>query len=81
MDVTNLKTALSEGVVKVSFTKVDGERRDMTCSLSSALLPQPKIDSESKKRHNDDVLAVFDTEKQAWRSFRIDSVIEWSYVK
>lgn len=75
-----LKTALSEGIVKVLFVKKDGTERTMLCTLKADLLPQEEVQesTEPKKTPNPDVMRVWDTEKAAWRSFRVDSVIGFS---
>ena len=69
-----LKDNLSRNVMKIEFTKADGTIREMLCTLDPKRLPESPI-KESKKKENPDVLAVFDLEKNAWRSFRLDSVI------
>jgi hypothetical protein len=74
-----LKERLKNGTVLVSFTKKDGERRDMLCTLQEAQLPErPQTDAEktSTRPASTTSLSVFDTEKQAWRSFRWDSIVE-----
>ena len=66
---------LSDGVVAVKFTKKDGTDRSMICTLSSKVIPNeyaPK--GEDKREKSSDALAVFDLEKEGWRSFRWDSV-------
>lgn len=78
MNRDELVNALKNGVVEVNFTKVNGENRIMKSTLKSEYLP-PQIDLEEaiSKKKNDEVLAVWDTEVAGWRSFRIDSIIEW----
>lgn len=78
MNRDDLVNALKNGVVEVNFTKVNGENRIMKSTLKSENLP-PQIDIEEaiSKKKNDEVLAVWDTEAAGWRSFRIDSIIEW----
>lgn len=71
---------LHEDVCEVKFTKTNGEERSMWCTLKTELLPPPpevKEDVEEKKprKKNDEVISVWDLEKEAWRSFRIDSLI------
>ena len=72
-----LKDLLHKGVVKVQFIKKDGSTRDMQCTLKPELLPAQTDLEESvqKKTPNPDVLAVYDVEKEGWRSFRFDSII------
>ena len=75
-----LKNALQKGVVKVKFIKKDGTERNMLCTLNPDLLPA-QVDLEEsvqKKTPNPDVLAVYDVEKDGWRSFRYDSIIGFS---
>jgi hypothetical protein len=72
-----LKTALRNGVVEVLFLKKDGTERRLICTLKADLLPAQTDLEEAvqKKTPNPDVLAVWDTENQGWRSFRWDSII------
>ena len=73
-----LVEALKSQHVKVTFEKVDGTIREMNCTLMASQLPE-QIDVEeyiSEKRSNPEVLAVWDTDKNDWRSFRIDKIKE-----
>lgn len=72
-----LLESLKVGVVKVSFTKVNGERRDMACTLCEDLLPETKSVTESKKKKNPDVQSVYDVDAKGWRSWRWENVIEF----
>ncbi len=67
-----LVKSLQKNVMSVVFTKVNGEERTMNCTLSEYILPETT--SESTKKENLDVLAVWDIDKDAWRSFRLDSI-------
>lgn len=73
---STLYTALHNGSVRLSFKKKDGETREMLCTLKAELLPTKEDESKEKKK-NPDVLAVWDLEKEGWRSFRCDSLIAW----
>lgn len=71
-----LKDQLRSGVTTITFTKVDGTERVMKATLDRSLLPE-QMDVEeyiSEKRQNEDVLAVWDVEKEGWRSFRLENV-------
>jgi hypothetical protein len=73
---------LKEKVVTVKFKKKDDSVRKMVCSLSNDYLPeaeikQPLEEKNKTKKQNPDILPVWDLEKQAWRSFRFDSVVEY----
>ena len=72
----SIKDALYTGKTVISFTKANGEQREMLCTLRPDLIPEQPV-SENEKRtrkENPDVQAVWDLEKEAWRSFRFDSV-------
>lgn len=62
--------------VTVFFEKTDGTVREMKCTLKpDSLVPYEKKTDQSKTP-NPDVCAVFDLDKQQWRSFRYDSIKE-----
>lgn len=67
-----LVETLQNNVCRVTFTKVNGEIREMPCTLKREVVPV--VESKGVKKPNDSVLSVWCTDKQAWRSFRIDSV-------
>jgi len=70
-----LKSVLRDSEVTIKFEKNDGTERIMKCTLKSDLLPEVK-QSENKKVRNvsNESLAVYDVEKNGWRSFRWDSI-------
>lgn len=80
MNRNELKTALEKNLMEVTFTKVNGEQRVMTCTLHPTMLPPAtKDDAMSQKRIrelNEEVLSVWDTNANGWRSFRIANVTE-----
>lgn len=61
-------------VCSVTFTKVNGETRTMPCTLDPKWLPT-KTGTESHKKFNPNILSVWCTDKQQWRSFRLDNVL------
>ena len=66
---------LETEIVEIEFTKKDGTDRVMKCTLQEDYLPE--VDGVivfEKDRWKKDSLAVFDLEKDGWRSFRWDSV-------
>ena len=73
----NLKELLKSNVVEVVFWKANGEKRTMNCTLQSTFLPE-EVETEKTRKQNDEVLSVWDTEVNGWRSFRFDSVISYS---
>lgn len=75
-DVEQIKEMLHAGPCMVQFTKVDGTKRYMKCTLSEALVPPSDPTKVKTKKHNPDVLPVWDLEKEDWRSFRYDTLLE-----
>ena len=69
-----LITKLTEGKLNVTFTKKNGEERTMFCTLMSEFLPETKETKKTDQKVNEEVLAVWDLDKDAWRSFRLDSI-------
>lgn len=72
-----LRDMLRESVCEVTFTKINGDLRTMPCTLKPDMLPpQVVVESEEKKERkvSDTSLAVFVTDINEWRSFRIDSI-------
>lgn len=76
-----LKKLLKDTVVTVNFKKKDNTKRKMICTLNEEYLPEvQEIDSDTPKRtktESPEAIAVWDLEKQSWRSFRIDSIIDF----
>lgn len=66
---------LHEGETTVTFTKVDGSERVMRCTLNEAMLPPAEpTESTAERKVNPNVVAVWDLDKEGWRSFKVDSV-------
>ena len=69
---------LQENVVEVTFTKLDGEKRVMPCTLIPEYLPPAKKDepiTQKKVREiSDKVVVAWATESKGFRSFRYDRV-------
>lgn len=69
-----LKQKLTEGIVTVTFTKVDGNERIMPCTLNVDLIPSDYLPKSVEYHRSEDVCAVWATDVNGWRSFRWDSV-------
>ena len=73
---------LKERVCRVIFKKVNGEERDMTCTLMADVLPDAKKDeplTQKKVRAiNEEVIVAFDQEKSEYRSFSVANVISFT---
>lgn len=77
-----IKEKLRENILSVVFVKKDGTERKMKCTLRGDMIPAPRETTESaqKRTRSEENLAVWDLEKEAWRSFRYDSIIGFSEV-
>jgi len=75
-----LVEGLKKNVMRVTFTKVNGEERVMRCTLHNSILPEQVI-SGIKKKENKDVLSVWDLDNSGWRSFRLDSIKEMKVIE
>jgi len=73
---TNLINMLHSGIVNVKFTKTDGSERVMKCTLVESIVKPYEKKTEKEKATNDNTISVWDVEKDSWRSFRLDSVLE-----
>jgi WYL_2, Sm-like SH3 beta-barrel fold len=73
---TNMMNMLQSGIVNVKFTKVDGTERVMKCTLAEGIVKPHVKTTDREKKVNDDIVSVWDVDKDAWRSFRLDSVLE-----
>ena len=70
-----IKGLLQEREVIVDFVKADGEFRSMKCTLNESLGAKYIVNENSEKpakKSNPDVCVVWDTNQNAWRSFRWD---------
>lgn len=74
-----LKNLLREQILTIEFVKKDGTVRKMLCTLDADKIPSEKMPKNSGKAQSDDVLAVFDIEKQDWRSFRYESIKNFQF--
>ena len=67
---------LKSGFAIVAFDKKNGQQRVMRCTLDPQYLPEMTEASKAKKAKpvNDEVVSVWDMDKNGWRSFRLDSI-------
>jgi CMP-N-acetylneuraminic acid synthetase len=78
---------LRRGICRVVFEKVNNELREMYCTLDTTIIPKTtkEITEEAldtpKRRSNDNVVAVYDVQNEAWRSFRVNTVILFNSIK
>jgi len=74
----DLKMQLEQNVLVVDFTKLNGDKRVMTCTLREDMKPPAtKTDTMSQKKVreiSDAVVSVWDVNAKGWRSFRYDRI-------
>lgn len=74
----DLVEMLNKEIVEITFTKLDGDERVMTCTLQESFLPKPNKEdqlSQTKVRNIEEkTVVVWDIKAQGWRSFRYDRV-------
>ncbi len=73
---SNIKYMLTTDIVNVKFKKADGSERLMKCTLLEGWVKEYEKKSEKTRPVSEDTLSVWDVEKNGWRSFRYDSIIE-----
>jgi len=64
---------LQEDIYTVTFLKLDGDERVMTCTKSFDIIPEehkPKTEKQPKQG----TVTVWDVNAKGWRSFRYDRV-------
>ena len=76
-DKEEILKSLREGVCEVTFTKVNGERRVMPCTLREDLLPASTKETTFRvlKDRETDVISVWCTDANGWRSFKLGNFI------
>jgi hypothetical protein len=72
---SDLIKKLLENIVTVEFTKVNGDYRKMECTLQQSYLPESDKINKDESRSS---LSVWDINANGWRSFRWDSLKEYS---
>ena len=75
-----LERKLKTQIMEVSFTKINGDKRVMECTLSPIVLPQATkkdpLTQEKIRKINEEVLSVWDTKAEGFRSFRMANITE-----
>lgn len=83
------KEALKEGLrtsfANITFLKLDGTVREMLCTLMPEILTEYFGNMEIKEEHEDretadNVLPVWDLEKNGWRTVRLDRIQSISFL-
>ena len=82
MNKDDLNSKLQSGLVQIKLTKVNGEERTMVCTLNDDIVPpatkEEPLTQKKVRAINEEVQVVYDVEKDGWRSFRWDSLVEYN---
>lgn len=75
----SLSALLRHDICEVTFTKADGSNRYMIGTLKPEFLPDNECDAalSPTAEENPNIVVLWDMEKDAWRSFRIDRLISF----
>ena len=73
---SNILNMLRSGIVNIKFIKVDGTERLMKCTLAEGIVKPHEKTTDREKKVNENICSVWDIEKDAWRSFRYDSILQ-----
>jgi hypothetical protein len=75
---TDLEKMLEQNVLVVDFTKLNGDKRVMTCTLREDMKPpatkKDPMSQEKVRKVSDAVVSVWDVNAKGWRSFRYERV-------
>ena len=67
---------------RVVFKKINGEERDMVCTLMETVLPKAKkedpLTQKKVRAVNEETIVAWDVGKDAFRSFRVENVVSFS---
>ena len=69
----NLLKILNEQQAVVTFTKLNGDQRVMTCTKSLNIIPKENHPKSNPKAHDTNI-TVWDMNAKGWRSFVYDRV-------
>jgi hypothetical protein len=81
MDRAKIAGLVYNNPVAVKFTKADGSQRVLLCTLSKQLVPSVEHSRVDQVDPNQDYLRVWDLEKQSWRSFKYDTVMDYKVLE
>lgn len=81
LDKEAIRKTLHETICKVTFTKINGEERIMYCTLNESMIPksdETTTEHKRTKKDNPEVQSVYDVKAPGWRSFKWDSLKDFT---
>jgi glutaredoxin 3 len=84
--MNEIEVALNEGaVISVTFTKADGTERVMRCTKNPTIISEnyvaPEKKTDRERTNPPGVVAVFDLDKNDWRSFKLETVKDYTILE
>ena len=73
--MTDIRKALSDGIVTFKYRKVNGEERTAVGTTNRDAAGDGYIEPRGTGTVKEGVISYFDTEAQGWRSFREENFI------
>lgn len=70
---------LKQGTCEVTFNKINGDERVMTCTLHESQLPE-QTSTGNVRPINEHVISAWDVNAAGWRSFRVENVTKFSSI-
>ena len=73
----DLRNQLQKEILEVTFTKVNGDKRIMNCTLIEGIAPAITTvikEDAPERKVNLDIMSVWDIDAKGWRSFRVKNV-------
>jgi hypothetical protein len=75
MNIDSLREMLKTDLATIVFTKIDGTKREMHCTLMPEYLPVIELDPRIKYAPSPVIITVWDLEQNAWRSLKFNSIL------
>lgn len=76
MNIDELREMLKTDLATIVFTKKDGTKREMHCTMIPEYLPVMKEPNPNiKYGPSPTIVTVWDLEQNDWRSFKFDSIL------
>jgi len=78
----SMRYELSQGLCEVTFTKINGDERVMTCTTELDAIPEgnrPK--GTSKEIKDQTTISVWDINAEGWRSFKSENVTKFKALR
>ena len=75
MDIDALREMLKTDLATIVFTKKDGTKREMHCTLLPEYLPVIELNPNIKYAPSPFIITVWDLEQNAWRSVKFESIL------